>query len=382
MRVLGLVVEYNPFHNGHIYHIEEAKKIVKPDVTIIVMSGNFVQRGEPAIVDKWIRSDIALDHGIDLVVELPFVYAVQSADYFAQGALKILHDLHVTDIVFGSENGNIELFKDIALAIKNNEEIYNAYVQSFMKKGYRYPDACNQALSTLLGKTIRTPNDLLGLAYVKESIHNNFPISMHCISRTNDFHSQTLQNISSATALRLAIRNHQDISKQLPDKEKYEHPIFLEEYFPYLRYKILTTSTEELHTIHLVEEGLENLLKKQILQVETMEEYINALTSKRYTRSRIQRMIIHILMNNHKEDIQTAIPIDYVRILGMNQTGKGYLNTIKKDADIKLLSSFKGHQHPALDIELKAASLYSCLSKKQNQTVKEEYSHIPIMKGK
>ena len=119
MKILGLIVEYNPFHNGHIYHIQQAKKITNSDYVIAVMSSSFVQRGEPAIIDKWTRSKIAVDYGVDLVIELPFVYACQSADYFAKGAIDLLHAMGVTDICFGSENGNIQTFIEIAHAIKN-----------------------------------------------------------------------------------------------------------------------------------------------------------------------------------------------------------------------------------------------------------------------
>lgn len=380
MKVLGLIVEYNPFHNGHIYHIKKAKELVQPDVTVIIMSGNFVQRGEPAIVDKWTRTAIAIEHGIDLVIELPFVYAVQSADYFAKGAVKLLADIQVTDLVFGSESGDIHIFKEIAYAIKHHQEQYNAYVQSFMNQGYRYPHACNQALSSLLNKTITTPNDLLGLAYVKEIIHNDYPIEVHCITRTNDFHSTNLQEISSATAIRLAIAKQIDISKQLPNAELYRDPKFMESFFPYVKYKVLTTSAAELSNIHLVEEGLENLLIKNISQVDSLATYIESLTSKRYTRSRIQRMIVHILMNNHKKEIQESMDIDYVRILGMNAIGKSYLNKIKKNMHATLVSTFKSHQHPALTLELKAAKLYSCVSTNPNQVIKKEYSQIPIIK--
>lgn len=380
MKILGLIVEYNPFHNGHRYHIEEAKKRVQPEVTIVVMSGNFVQRGEPAIVDKWTRTAIALTYGIDLVVELPFVYAVQSADYFAKGAIEILHNLQVTDIVFGSENGDIRVFENIAYAIKEEEETYNTLIQNFMKQGYRYPDACNQALSTLLHTTVTTPNDLLGLAYVKEVVNHAYPIRMHCITRTNHFHSKKLQKISSATAIRHAIREKKDITTQLPSSTSYHETVFLDALFPHLKYKLLTTSAQELQQLHLVEEGLENLVLKNIISATSMNSYIDCLTSKRYTRSRIQRMLLHILMNNKKEDIREAMDIDYVRILGMNTIGKQYLHTIKKTIPSKLVSTFKSHTHPALALELKAAKLYSCLTNNPEETIKKEYSQIPIMK--
>lgn len=170
MRVLGIIVEYNPFHNGHIYHIQRSKTITKCDYTIAVMSSSFVQRGEPAIIDKWTRSRLAIEFGVDIVLELPFVYACQSADYFAKGAIDLLHAIGVTDICFGSEDGRIETFMDIACTIEMHQEDYNMHIKHYMQEGLRYPDACNQALRQIMGKEITTPNDLLGLSYVKEIV--------------------------------------------------------------------------------------------------------------------------------------------------------------------------------------------------------------------
>lgn len=377
MKILGLIVEYNPFHQGHLLHINEAKKIVNPDITIAIMSGNFVQRGEPAISDKWTRSQIAINNGIDLVIELPFVYSVQSADYFARGAIDILNKIGVTDIVFGSETANIELFKDIAYAIKSNSENYNLLIKKYLDLGLRYPDACNKALSSLLNKTITMPNDLLGLSYVKEVINHDYKINLHCIKRTNDFHSLKIENISSASAIRNALKNKIDIVSQLCDYELYHEFYFLEDFFSILRYKILISSKEQLQKIHLVDEGIENLLKEKILLVNNMNEFITTLTSKRYTRSRIQRMLIHILMNNNKSIIKIAMDIDYIRILKMNDSGQKYLNRIKKSCDYKLISNFSSHTHPALDIEFKATKLLSCISKKTNNIIELEYKSIP-----
>ena len=160
MKVLGLIVEYNPFHNGHIYHIEESKKLINPDYTIAIMSSSFVQRGEPAIIDKWTRAKLAVEFGVDLVVELPFVFACQSADYFAYGSVKILNELGVTDLCFGSETGNIDQLYEIANAIYNDEDQSNTYVKRHLAEGRRYPVACNLALETMLGHVVTTPNDI------------------------------------------------------------------------------------------------------------------------------------------------------------------------------------------------------------------------------
>lgn len=381
MRVLGIIVEYNPFHNGHILHIQQAQKMTQCDYTIAIMSSSFVQRGEPAIIDKWERSRLAIEYGVDLVIELPFVYACQSADYFSKGALLLLNAIGVTDICFGSEDGNIETFLKIANAIDANKEEYNQYVKSFLKVGLRYPDACNQALQMIVKQDIRTPNDLLGLGYVKDIISNHYPITPHCFKRTNNYHSQNIHSIASATAIRKAIYTKQDYRLALPHSHLYEsETYFLDAFFPYLKYQILLTPTTTLKNYHLVEEGLENVMKNVIASVSSMEELIQALLSKRYTRPRIQRMLIHILMKNTKEDIQIAMNVDYLRILAMNKKGRQYLNYIKKSCPFKLITRFNAYKHPALDIEFKATQLISLISSSPLSTIQKEYKNFPYIK--
>lgn len=380
MKILGIIVEYNPFHNGHIYHIQKAKQLTQCDYTIAVMSSSFVQRGEPAIIDKWTRSQIAIEFGVDLVIELPFVYACQSADYFAKGAIALLNAIGVTDICFGSEDGHIETFVNIAHVIDHHQEEYNHYIKTYMNKGYRYPNACNQALSHIMGEEIRTPNDLLGLSYVKEIIFNHYPITPHCFQRTNDYHDTTLQKIASASAIRLALLEKKDISLALPHYTHYQNDLYyLKDFFPYLRYQLLTTSPDILKTYHMVEEGLENVIIKNIIDQNNMEDYIQTLLSKRYTRPRIQRMIIHILMKNTKQEIKDAMTIDYIRILAMNQKGREYLRSIKKTCPYTIISQFSRHQHPALDIEFKATKLISLISFNPQQTIQKEYQSIPYI---
>lgn len=379
MKVLGIVVEYNPFHNGHIYHINKAKELVNPDYTVAVMSSSFVQRGEPAIIDKWTRSELAIQYGVDIVIELPFIYSVQSADYFAKGSIKLLNAIGVTDLCFGSEDGNIDTFIDIASAIKDNEEQYNTLVKNYMNQGLRYPDACNQSLNDILGKEIRTPNDLLGLSYVKEIIFNNYKMTPHCITRTNNYHGEELSSIASASAIRSAIRNNEDISISLPKAELYTKETYhLSMLYPYLKHMIMLSSLDELKSYHMVDEGLENVLYKSITKCSSMNELIDSLLSKRYTKSRIQRMLIHILMKNKKEEINAAMNIDYIRILNMNEKGRIYLNSIKKECDYKIITNFSKHVHPALDIELKATKLLSLIS--SEDLITKEFSYIPYQK--
>lgn len=380
MKILGLIVEYNPFHNGHIYHIQKAQSLDQFDYTIAIMSSSFVQRGEPAIIDKWKRSQIAIEYGIDLVIELPFVYACQSADYFAKGAIELLAKIGVTDICFGSENGEISTFIEIAQTLFEHQESYDDYVQQAMKKGLRYADACNQALQKIMHKEVKTPNDLLGLSYVKEIIAHQYSITPHCFLRTNTYHGLDLKHIASASAIRYAIKNQQDFSHTLPYENLYKDELyFMEYFFPYLRYQIYTSTPEELKNYHMVDEGLENTLYKTINQCQTMEEFIEQLSSKRYTRPRISRMLIHILMKNTKEDIQKAMNLDYIRILAMNEKGREYLSLIKKTCPYALVTNFSKYHHPALDMELKASRLLSLLSSSPQKLIQEEFSHIPLI---
>lgn len=376
MKVLGIIVEYNPFHNGHIYHIQKAKELTQCDYTIAVMSSSFVQRGEPAIIDKGKRSRLAVEYGIDLVIELPFVYACQSADYFAKGAIDLLHAIGVTDICFGSEDGHIETFVEIANAIEEHHDTYQRLVKEFMNQGKRYPDACNSALKSILNHEIKTPNDLLGLSYVKEIISHNYPITPHCFKRTNQYHDENMQKIASASAIRKAIFQGLDYNYALPQGELYKKTHYaLNDFFSYLQYQIMMSSHIELSQYHMVEEGLENALKTHISHVSNGEELIQALLSKRYTRPRIQRMLIHILMKNTKEDIQKAMHVDYIRILAMNSHGRDYIRHIKKSCPYTIISRFSSYQHPALDIEKKATQLLSLID---SSTI-PEYQYIPYI---
>ena len=245
-----------------------------------------------------------------------------------------------------------------------------------MKKGLRYPDACNQALSLLLNKSIQTPNDLLGLGYVKEVIENDYPITLHCIKRSNDYHDTTLTKIASATALRKALKEKQDVHDYLLDMSYYDSLFHQNDFFDYLKYQIIIQSPTQLKKIHLVDEGIENLLKKVIFDTNSYEELVNSLTSKRYTKTRIQRMLLHILMNNTKDEIKNCFPIDYIHVLKMNQKGQKYLKTIKKTCSYHIITNLSSYKHPALDLEIKSSKLLSLID---HQMIKKEFQNIPVI---
>ena len=214
---IGIICEYNPFHYGHKYHINEIKKMYPDSMIILVMSGPFTQRGDASIINKWDKARIALDNNVDLVIELPFVFATQGADIFSHGAIEILKYLKVDKLVFGSESNNIRELKDLAMSALNNKA-YDILVKDYLSKGVNYPTALSKALSDLNGTIINTPNDLLGLCYIKEIIKQKANIEPISIKRTNDYHDKELKDfITSATSIREGIKNKQSIVKYLPN---------------------------------------------------------------------------------------------------------------------------------------------------------------------
>ena len=283
METIGIIAEYNPFHNGHLYHLNTIKEKY-PDATIVlVMNGNFTERGDVSLINKWKKTKIALDLGIDLVVELPYPFATQSADFFSYGAITLLEKLKVDKLVFGSESNNIEDLKLIAKTQIENDE-FEKLVKIYSKMGKNYPTALSCALEDLTGKKIETPNDLLGISYIKTIIENNYKIKPETIKRTNDYHSTELDNsISSATSIREALKNNQDISNQVPEETKKElnNLHFIDDYFNILKYKIITE--KDLSIYQTVDEGIDNLLKKEITNSNSYDELIKKIKSKIYT---------------------------------------------------------------------------------------------------
>ena len=239
MDAVGIICEYNPFHNGHLYHINKIKKMFPESPIILVMSGHFMQRGNISVLNKWDKTDIALNNGVDLVVELPFFFASQSSDIFARGALQILNALKVKYLVFGSECDDI---KKLTLMAKEQlfNKNYNDRVKKYLKEGYNYPTSLAKALSI----NINTPNDLLGLSYIKEIIKNNYNIKPITIKRTNNYHDTNGDNnIISSTNIRKKLSNCEDIKKYIPsNSHNYRYYTNYEnKYFELLKYKILSS---------------------------------------------------------------------------------------------------------------------------------------------
>ena len=296
---IAIIAEYNPFHNGHIYQLNQAKKKWPNEDIIIIMSGKYVQRGELAIASFEDRKKIAIKYGAKQVIELPFEYSTQAAHIFAQGAIKIINSNNIDKIFFGSENNDPKKLMLIAKTIKKNEKEYNFYLKKNLKKGYSFPKSSAEALSILTGESIVLPNDILGLEYCKAIINNNFNITPYTLKRTIDFHSETPKSkFASASYIRKCIFEKKDISQYTPMKFP-NIPDKIENYYPIFQKIVRETSSQELAKIHLISEGMENLFKKHI-DAKDMHSFIQLTNSRRYTSSRIKRVMLYVLLKKYK----------------------------------------------------------------------------------
>lgn len=342
LKACGIIVEYNPFHNGHIHHIKEAKKIYPNHVIVAVMSPNFVQRGEPAIINKWKRAEAALDNGVDLIIELPTYYALQAADRFAYAGIELLKLAKVSSIVYGAENP-----KSKTRATFNKKK---------MNQGFSYAQSMNDEQ---LGS-----NDILKNAYEKHLL--NTGIESHAIQRTNKYLDENMSgSISSATAIREAFFRGNSYEIASPMNIKMGH--HFDDYLPLIRYALLTQTN--LNQSMLMDEGIENLFLKNI-----NSNIVESSISRRYTRSRIQRTLIQLLLNNKKD---TEVELSQLRILGMNQVGQSYLRQLKNE-DVNFTTSFKNYNNK--DLELKASQIYALPYSKeyQNETHRMEIETLII----
>ena len=374
MKKIGIICEYNPFHNGHIYHIEKIKEKWKDSIIILVMSGNYTQRGTVSILDKWDKTDIALKY-VDLVVELPFVFTIQSADTFAKGAIEILNSLNADYLVFGTESLNSENLDKIVKA--QSKQNFNKLVKKYLNQGYNYPTSLSKATYHLTKIKVSNPNDLLGISYTKAL--KNTKIKPITIQRTNDYHSKVLKNkITSATSIRNAIKNKKNIKKYVPiETYNYlkQNTHFDEDYFEYLKYKIIS-EIDSLDKYFNVDEGIENRIKKYIYDSYNLEQLIEKIKTKRYTYNKINRMFTSILCGFTKKDAQKYKNIEYIRVLGFNKKGQKYLKEIKKTSKIPIITKYT-KKYSLLAFELKVSYIYYL---KEKDKVKIEYKHKPIIK--
>ncbi len=364
MKVAGIIVEYNPLHNGHIHHIEETRRLSGADVLIAVMSGNVVQRGEFSAFDKFTKTKWALKSGIDLVVELPGVFTIQNADIFAYTSVSILSMLGVDTIYFGSESGDANTLKVCAEIMRT--DAYDEKIREFLKEGHSYPSSADKALASLTSSDIhKNPNDILGIQYINAVHRINPAIHIDCIRRIESgYYSpyDAKKKIQSATAIRKRIKAGEPVREALPEHVANDTGGFLDYQaaFPYIRYNLSVQTSASLKRIFGFEEGLENYLIKHHDKT-SFNALLKALGTRRYTNAKIKRSLMFMLLNVEKSELQD-FNIPYLRILGMNETGQRHINAIKRDLDVPLITKIKRERHPYLDIELRISRLYDLLS--------------------
>ena len=347
--MVGIIGEYNPFHNGHLYHIKKVKDMFPNEIICLILVGNFLNRGDVSVVEKYDKTKIALEYGVDLVVELPTSFAIQAADIYAYGAISLLNHLKCNYLVFGSESNDLEILNKIADFQVNNL----IDIKEYVKKGYNYPTSLSLAIKKNLNIKINSPNDLLGISYLKAIKQLNSSIKPITIKRTNDYHSlEATNHISSATSIRQLIKENKDIQNYVPNLTlKYIKNIDLNDFYQIIKYKIMT---DDLTKYQDIDFNFANLLKKNINKSNNIDELINNVKSKNYTYNKIKRCLVHILCCLDKKEYK----IEYIHILGFNSKGKNYLNKIKKEIKLPLITNYD----KLLDYQLLTDKIYALIT--------------------
>lgn len=399
MRITGLITEYNPFHNGHKYHIEEAKRLTKADYIVVVMSGDFVQRGAPACMDKYLRTEMALSCGADIVVELPVLFATASAEYFALGAVKILDSLGFVDsICFGSELGEITPLEEMAEKLLTETTNYKNTLASYLQNGDTYPVARKKALLSELPDSIHeqyehilaSPNNILGMEYIKALKLLGSSMKPYTIKRkTAAYHEQELNTeISSATSIRNEFsKNRVELLETTVPPRVYElmreyyhkrFPITADDFSSEIYYQLLFSTPDSLKQYLDISEDLSLRIWNSINEFESTTQFIQCIKSKNYTMTRISRCLNHILLQIKQDDLHPntndqntttllnnrALPL-YIRILGLRKEASFLLKKKSVDNTLPLITKVADAKQQLseeafrmLELDIKASTLY------------------------
>lgn len=361
MKVCGIAAEYNPFHNGHKYHIEETRKLTGCDVILAVMSGDFVQRGEPAVADKVRRAVTAVQNGVDIVIALPYIYSTQSATWFAHGTVSLMKLAGVDYISFGSECANLENLQEIADTSVNPDHLHVS-----METGMSFPKAYS------LLTTAMRPNDILAVSYLKEIAGTD--IKPVLIPRTSDYSDDTMQEVSSALAIRTALKEHRSVAGQTPMSELMEEDIpWMEQYYPYLRTFLLLSNASELNRYQMFSEGIENHLRQQAKNCSTWQEFLRASVNYRYTASRIRRTCLQAMIQLTKEEVKRLGEPECLQVLAFNDTGKQWLHDMRKK-EVRIASRFARMDFHWRELEYRSGLLYTSVmdEKKRREVLERE----------
>ena len=405
MNILGLVVEYNPFHNGHLYHLKKSKEITNATHTVAIMSGNFLQRGEPALFDKYTRAKAAVENGVDLVIELPTLFACQSAEIFSHGAIATLNSLNcINSVCFGSEVGNIDMLYTIANILVNEPNDFKLSLKSYLKEGMLFPTARSNALFDYINKNnlvniskedllsiLNSSNNILGIEYIKSIIKLSSNIKPYTITRVkSEYNSEEINSsICSATAIRKSLKNNNDVtllSNVVPNKtyniikdsiDNKFNPMFDEYYFEILS-SIILRDFNNLNKYFDVNEGIENKIYQSLFTSSSLNDLHNSIKSKRYTLTKIKRILNNILLGITKDNVNLVKDIDtvpYIRVLAFNNKGREIIKSIKNNSEINIINKFSKVSFELdndifktlIDYDIKASNIYNMIYYKNNK---------------
>ncbi|MFW5988554.1 MAG: nucleotidyltransferase [bacterium] len=423
MSILGIITEYNPFHNGHLYHLQQSKKITGAEAVICIMNGNFVQRGRPAVTDKWSRTKMALANGVDLVIELPLIYGIRSAEYFAEGAVRLLGETNIVDnLVFGSEIGEIDPLAYLAEIFLDEPESYQKHLKKNLGKGFSFPEAREKALfayldscgninlkldNALIQKVISEPNNILGIEYLKALKRYNIEITPLTIRRSHkNYHSQEVKsNLASATAIRKKIYNNKvnfsEIKYTIPsatmkilerDMNEGKIPIKRE----YLGILVLSSlrqmTSEQLTDFAEIDEGLANRMIDAAYKTGSLNQLISAVKTRAFTWTRVQRNLLHILFKLKSSQFKkTDYGPGYFRVLGFTKNGEKLLTSIKRHSTLPIITQPAGYLKSKkqkskdflkrqLSFDILASDLYSLLYKEPEKRGGHLDFYNPVIK--
>lgn len=411
MKVLGIITEYNPFHNGHRYHIQESQRITGARWVVCVMSGSFLQRGEPALLNKWARTKMALEMGVDLLLEIPSAYATRSAEAFAHGAVRLLEATGMVDYLsFGSELGDLNPLYALARILVEEPLVYKKALAHHLAEGLSYPRAQNLALYTVypegdaLSSILENPNNILGIEYLKALYRQKSSMEVFTVKRRGShYHEKTLKGaFSSATSIRSHLYRKkplESIEGALPkgclrvlteEMEGGRGPIFLEDLTDYLLFLLRRTPPEELKEILGVGEGLENRLKEAALRATSLKDLLFTAKTRRYPLTRLQRIFIHLFI---KYTSREARAFDagggprYLRILGFTSRGQEILHHMRKKAWLPCINRVAPFYHQSfgltkkmLGMDILATDLHGLLySRKEEGLPGQDFRKGPII---
>ncbi|MFT8871454.1 MAG: nucleotidyltransferase [Sporolactobacillus sp.] len=399
MRIAGIIAEYNPFHNGHLLQMKKIRRKLQPQLIIVAMSGDFTQRGEPAMLDKWTRAKMALLAGADLVVELPYVFAVGKADTFAGGAVSLLNALGVNTLVFGSEEGSIEPFLNGRAAIDSHSALYQQVLTESLQQGISYPNAHAAAYRSVVRFSearcadLRQPNNSLGFQYISAIGRHGFTIQPLTFKREQaGYHDALLEEqatIASAMAIRAHIAAGSDLAALKNKLPAFVYPLLTQAvcsrkaadwqtFFPFLKYRLLSATADELKRIYEAEEGIEHRLLRLVNSAEDFSTFLGMVKTKRYTWVRLQRLCTHILTGTLKSEAKSAADAQaatYIRPLAMTANGQAHLSSLRKALNVPLIGRIRSHRPIELTLDVRAAQIYDFLT---GRPALAEFTQLPL----